>query len=214
MSAAELERVFELFRQPEWEPRYNVAPSQRVLAIRFEESAAPREPVLLKWGYLAPWARDEHAKPQPINAKAENITGRMWGSAFKRQRCLIPATGFYEWQARPGAYKQPFHITVGETAQTWQPFAFAGLWSRWEHGSARVESCTIITTDANEVVQPIHDRMPVIIAAADYDGWLDPATPADRLLRLLRPYSGAMAATPISTLVNNVRNESLSVLAE
>ena len=196
MTPAELQQAFDLFREPDWHPRSNIFPSQSILAIRFDESATPREPVRLKWGFLAPWAKDEKARPQPINAKAENITGRMWGPAFKRLRCLIPATSFYEWQTQLGGKKRPMDIGVANG----DPFAFAGLWSRWDRGEAPIESCTIITTDANETLEPIHHRMPVILHAEDYDRWLDPSSPADELHSLLRPYDGPMYATPVTTL--------------
>jgi putative SOS response-associated peptidase YedK len=198
LTPAELQQVFDLFREPDWQPRSNISPSQRVLAIRFDEEATPREPLLLKWGYLASWAKDAKARPQPINARAESITGRMWGTALKRHRCLIPATSFYEWQARPGGgKKQPFDIALeGE-----QPFAFAGLWSRWDRGTSPLETCTIITTSANEAVDPIHDRMPVILHTEDYDLWLDPEAKTDALTKLLRPYDGPMQLKPVDTLV-------------
>jgi putative SOS response-associated peptidase YedK len=198
LTPAELQQVFDLFREPDWQPRSNISPSQRVLAIRFDEEATPREPVLLKWGFLAPWAKDEKARPQPINARAESITGRMWGTALKRHRCLIPATSFYEWQARPGGgKKQPFDIALeGE-----EPFAFAGLWSRWERGTSPLETCTIITTSANEAVESIHDRMPVILHKEDYDRWLEPEAKTDPLTKLLRPYEGPMQIKPVDTLV-------------
>jgi putative SOS response-associated peptidase YedK len=196
MTPAELQQAFDLFRQPQWQPRSNICPSQSVLGIRFDEAATPREPVLLRWGFLASWARDEKAKPQPINAKAENITGRMWGPAFKRQRCLIPATSFYEWQKQPGGKKQPMDIRV----QGDEPFAFAGLWSRWDRGKEPIETCTIITTEANESVEPIHDRMPVILHVEDYECWLDPSSEGDELKSLLRPYDGPMQATPVIKL--------------
>lgn len=198
LTPAELQQVFDLLREPDWQPRSNISPSQRVLGIRFDEEGTPREPVLLKWGFLAPWAKDEKARPQPINARAESITGRMWGAALKRHRCLIPATSFYEWQARPGGgKKQPFDIALDDE----EPFAFAGLWSRWERGESPLETCTIITTAANEAVEPIHDRMPVILHRDEYDVWLDPDAKADALTKLLRPYDGPMQIKAVDTLV-------------
>jgi putative SOS response-associated peptidase YedK len=198
LTSAELQQVFDLFREPDWQPRSNISPSQMVLGIRFDEEATPREPVLLKWGFLAPWAKDEKARPQPINARAENITGRMWGTALKRHRCLIPATSFYEWQARPGGgKKQPFDIALEDA----EPFAFAGLWSRWERGEKPLETCTIITTSANEAVEPIHDRMPVILHRENYDLWLDPEAKTEALTKLLRSYQGPMQVKPVDSLV-------------
>jgi putative SOS response-associated peptidase YedK len=198
LTPAELRQVFDLFREPDWEPRSNICPSQIVLGIRFDEEATPREPILLKWGFLPAWAADRNAKPQPINAKAENITGRMWGTALKRQRCLIPATSFYEWQARPGGgKKQPMDIALKDG----EPFAFAGLWSRWDRGDEPLETCTIITTSANDAVEPIHDRMPVILHTDDYDRWLEPGSKPEALTKLLRPYDGPMKVKPVDALV-------------
>lgn len=198
LTPAELQQVFDLFREPDWQPRSNICPSQMILGIRFDEAATPREPVLMRWGFLPPWARDRDARPQPINAKAENITGRMWGTAFRRHRCLIPATSFYEWQARPGGgKKQPMDISL----ETGKPFAFAGLWSRWERGGDPLETCTIITTSANETVEPIHDRMPVILHVEDYDTWIDPAAKPVALTDLLRPYEGPLRVRPVDSLV-------------
>jgi putative SOS response-associated peptidase YedK len=196
MTPAELQQAFELFREPEWQPRSNICPSQSILAIRFDEAATPREPVLLKWGYLAPWAKDAKARPQPINAKSENITGRMWKGALQKQRCLIPATSFYEWQTLPGGRKQPMDIALEDD----RPFAFAGLWSRWDRGEPPIESCTIITTAANEAVEPIHDRMPVILSPEQYDRWLDPSAPLSQLTLMLRPFEGEMQVRPVSKL--------------
>jgi len=196
LTPSELQQVFDLFREPDWQPRWNICPTQQVLGIRFDEDATPREPVLLRWRFLPSWAKDIKAKPQPINAKAENITGRMWGPAFRKQRCLIPATSFYEWKKQPDGKKQPMDIALGDR----EPFAFAGLWSRWERGEEPIESCTIITTAANDTVAPIHDRMPVILHEADYDRWLDPASPADALSKLLEPFDGPMMAEPVETL--------------
>lgn len=196
MTPAELQQVFELFREPEWVPRSNICPSQSVLAIRFDEQATPRESVLLKWGFLATWAKDAKAKPQPINAKAENITGRMWGPAFRQQRCLIPATSFYEWQVQPDGKKQPMDIGMSDGS----PFAFAGLWSFWEREGSAIESCAIITTNANEAVEPVHSRMPVILQSDDYDLWLDPSGSSDAVSRLLKPFDGELTIKPVTRL--------------
>jgi putative SOS response-associated peptidase YedK len=132
-------------------------------------------------------------------------------SAFKSHRCLIPATGFFEWQATAGAkHKQPYHIRMRDG----NPFAFAGLWERWQRDGEPVETCAILTTTANELVRPVHDRMPVILAPADFSAWLDPRTPADQLHALLRPYpTEAMEAVPVGRYVNSPRNEGPQCLA-
>ena len=153
LSPNELQEFFDLFREPPWSPRYNIAPTQSVLAIRFDEEATPREPVLLRWGLIPSWAKDETIGSKLINARGETVAEKpSFRAAFKRRRCLIPATGFYEWQKQPGSTKQPYHITTADG----RPFAFAGLWERWTKGPSPVETCTIITTAANDDLQAIH----------------------------------------------------------
>lgn len=211
LSPSELQEFFDLFRdldfEQNWKPRYNIAPTQTVAAIRFEEETGPRTPVLIRWGLIPRWARDIKAKPQPINARAEGVaTSRMFGPLLKRKRCLIPATGYYEWQRLDSKTKQPFNIHPLEDA----PFAFAGLWDSWTHENQSVESCTIITTSANVAMAPIHDRMPLIVEPESYDQWLDPHSQGDTLLPSLQAATNAveLEATAVSNTVNNVRNES------
>jgi putative SOS response-associated peptidase YedK len=146
-----------------------------------------------------------------INARAETVAEKpAYRAAFKRRRCLIAADGFYEW--KPGTpKKQPFYIRL----KGGEPFAFAGLWEHWEQEGKKIESCTIIVTDANKLMAPIHDRMPVILAPQEYDRWLDPALqdPA-AILPLLRPYpAGDMEAYPVSTLVNSPKNDRPELIA-
>jgi len=202
---AELREVFELFREPDWpQPRYNMAPTQTVLAIRFDEHATPREPALLRWGLIPSWAKDTKIGNSLINARADTIaTKPSFRSAFKRRRCLIPASGFYEWQKRDDG-KQPYQIAM----RSGKPFAFAGLWEQWEKGDGPIESCAIITTEANDLMAPLHDRMPVILRPDDYDAWLDPASDAGALQGLLQPYpDDDLTAYPVSKVVNNPRND-------
>ena len=142
-----------------------------------------------------------------INARAETVaTKPSFRSAFQSRRCLIPADGFYEWKQTEKKTKQPYFIGLKNE----EPFAFAGLWEHWESrdGSA-IDSCTIITTEANDLLRNVHDRMPVILHEPDYDRWLDPKLPnRDTLQFLLVPYPAAeMSFFPVSTLVNNARNE-------
>ena len=135
-----------------------------------------------------------------INARAETVTEKpSFREAFKRRRGLIPADGFYEW-ARVGSRKQPYYFQMKNE----QPFAFAGLWERWHRDGERINSCAIITTEANELLQPVHDRMPVILRQQDYETWLDPEMHKAELLKgLLRPYDAdQMMAYPVGTLVN------------
>lgn len=198
-------QAFHLKDVPDVVPRYNIAPSQAVATVLLpgSESKEPRCHYL-QWGLVPSWAKDPKIGFSLINARAETLAEKpSFRAAFKRRRCLILADGFYEWQ-RQEKRKQPFYFGLSDHA----PFAFAGLWEHWESGDGSViDSCTIITTEANALLQPIHDRMPVILKAADYDQWLDPAEQkTDRLQRLLHPFAAeAMMAYPVSTQVNNFR---------
>ena len=197
---------FALTDPPLFTPRYNIAPSQPVLAIRIEPDTTTRNLVMLRWGLIPSWAKDPKIGNQCINAKAETVAEKpSFRSAFKKRRCLVVATGFYEWQVR-GPVKQPMWIGL----RSKRPFAFAGLWEHWKPTEGEsLETCTIITTEPNELMQPIHSRMPVILAPSSYDQWLDPTfQQAEPLKALLRPYpSEELMAYPVSTLVNNPRHD-------
>lgn len=184
-------------------PHYNVAPTQLVPAVRLSESGE-RQLVPLKWGLIPSWAKDKKIGSSLINARADTVaTKPSFRSAFKRRRCLIVASGFYEW-LRTDDKKQPFHITLRDNS----PFAFAGLWEHWQDGEEVVESCSIITTEPNELIEPIHNRMPVILPRDVYDVWLDPDVPREGLEALLRPYPAElMEAIAVNPIVNNARNE-------
>jgi len=204
-SPRELVEMFELFREPELVPRYNIAPTQQVAAVRRGERG--RELTLLHWGLVPSWSKDPRMGARMINARSETVAEKpSFRSAFRRRRCLIPANGFYEWKKLGSRAKQPVLITLEDDL----PFAFAGLWEHW-HGPDRteMESCTIITTEANELLREVHDRMPVILPARDYNRWLDPRTDQrEEIEPLLVPYpADAMKYHPVSTLVNNPRNE-------
>lgn len=195
--------------------RYNIAPSQPVAAVRIARDGV-RELVPLRWGLIPHWAKEAKTDYSTINARAESVaTKPAFRDAFRRRRCLIPADGFYEWQVRPGSkLKQPWYVTLRDG----EPFAFAGLWERWEPrpglAGEAVESCTILVTDANELVRPIHDRMPVMLDPADYETWLRPTHDLSALHALLKPYPAqAMTAWKISTRVNNPRNDDPACLA-
>jgi putative SOS response-associated peptidase YedK len=194
---------------PELFPRYNVAPTQPVAAVRQDDGR--RTLVLLRWGLIPPWAKDARIAYSCINARGETVAEKpAFRAAFKARRCLIPASGWYEWQATGGKHKQPFHFR----STNGKPFAFAGLWERWDKGDAPVESCTVITTEANAVARPVHDRMPVILAPANFAAWLDPRTPAGNLDALLRPCpEEGMIAAPVGRYVSNPRNEGPQCLA-
>lgn len=199
-----LATLFDLERAPSLEPRYNIAPTQAVAVVRLTP-AARREFTLMRWGLIPSWAKDPGIGNSLINARAETVAEKpSFRSAFKRRRCLIPADGFFEWQ-KLEKRKQPYFIGLKD----YRPFAFAGLWEHWEGGDGSVvDSCTIITTTANERVQMLHDRMPVILQPADYADWLTPTTPVDLLFHLLRPYAAEeMIAFPVSAIVSNPAND-------
>jgi putative SOS response-associated peptidase YedK len=197
---------FELIDPPLFNPRYNIAPSQPVVAIRIDPDTTTRRLVQLRWGLIPSWAKDAKIGNQCINAKAETVAEKpAFRSAFKKRRCLVVATGFYEWQVR-GPVKQPMWIGL----RSKRSFAFAGLWEHWTTAEGEpLETCTIITTEPNELMQSIHNRMPVILAPTSYDQWLDPAFQhIEPLKALLRPYlSEELTAYPVSTLVNNPRHD-------
>jgi putative SOS response-associated peptidase YedK len=196
---------------PSLEPRYNVAPTQPVAAVRAGPGGG-REFVTLRWGLVPPWSTDRAIGNRHINARAETAADKpSFRSAFRQRRCLVPADGFYEWRAA-GGRKQPIHFRLKGGG----PFAFAGLWERWQApGGPAVESCAILTTAANDLVQQAHDRMPVILDPTGYEAWLDPSVcdpPA--LAAWLRPYpADAMTACPVGPWVNNPRSEGPACLA-
>jgi putative SOS response-associated peptidase YedK len=189
-------------------PRFNIAPTQRVSAVRVLDPVRGREYAQLHWGLIPSWATERAIASRLINARSETVAEKpAFRRAFRQRRCLVLADGYYEWQKTdvPGR-KQPYYIRLRDD----RPFGLAGLWETWQDpDGTRLETCTIITTAANELTRPIHPRMPVILAPHDYTDWLDPRA-ADRavLTRLLRPYAAtAMEAYPVSTSVNNPRHD-------
>ena len=183
------------------ERRYNIAPGQWVIVVRPE--AGERVPSLAQWGLVPTWSKDPQAGPRPINARAEGIdTKPSFRGAFRHGRCLIPASGFYEWQTL-GQRKQPFFIRPrgGEGI-----FVFAGLLSVWAGAEGELATCTIITTTPNELMAPLHHRMPVLLAREEQAAWLDPDN--RQAQALLRPFpSEAMEAYPVGSAVGNPRND-------
>lgn len=164
-----------------------------------------RELAFLRWGLVPSWADDPAIGNRLINARSETVAEKpSFRTAFKRRRCLIPADGFFEWK-KEVKHKQPYLIGVEQDG----PFAFAGLWEDWERDGEVIESCTILTTTANDLMRPLHERMPVILTAKDYDLWLDPSVQdAAAVLPLLQPYpAGEMFAYPVSTWVNDPKHE-------
>ena len=199
---AKITKKFKVEEVPPLVERYNVAPMQSVLAVR--ETSEGREATLFKWGLVPRWAKDAAIGNKLINARSETVTEKpSFREAFARRRCLVPADGFYEWSRR-GDRKRPFyfHMTDGE------PFAIAGLWEHWESEGGPLETCTLLTTEANELLASYHDRMPVILRPEDYEMWLDASVCRAELLKLLRPYQREeMSAYEVSLLVNNPANE-------
>lgn len=190
---------------PDLVPRYNIAPTQPLLAICNDH---PSEFDYLNWGLVPSWAKDPSIGNKMINARAETLAQKpSFQKALRRRRCLIIADGFYEWQAIPGQKrKQPMLIRMADG----KPFAFAGLWDWWHHpNGSGIKSCTIITTSPNELMKPIHDRMPAIVPPERYQEWLDPnEKPEGELAEMLVPYPAEeMMAFPVSTLVNSPKNE-------
>jgi len=199
-------KAFRLAEAPDLMPRYNVAPTQQVAAIRLNPETGTRQLSMFRWGLVPSWADDPKIGYGMINARAESVAMKpAYRSAFKKGRCLVIADGFYEWK-KAGAKKQPYLIQLRDN----EPFAFAGLAEHWHLGDDTIDSCTIITTEPNELMEGIHDRMPVILPSEDYDLWLDPDFHGQgKLLEMLMPYPAEeMKAFPVSTVVNNPRNES------
>jgi putative SOS response-associated peptidase YedK len=203
--ATEIAEEFDLPEVPVLMPRFNVAPTQNVAVVRLEPDQRVRGLDTLRWGLIPSWADDPSIGNRMINARAETVAEKpAFRHALKAKRCLVVADGFFEWQKIDGR-KQPFYIKMRDD----HPFAFAGLWERWTRGDVPIESCTIITTGANELMQPIHDRMPVVIPKSAYDIWLDlTIKDHERLQPLLAPYpSDEMVAYTVSTLVNSPKND-------
>jgi len=186
-----------------FEPRYNLAPTAVVPVVL--ALPAGRIITLHRWGLVPSWSRDPALGARLANARAETAAAKpSFRAPFRRSRCIIPADGFYEWQARPGAAKQPFCIRAAGGAL----LGFAGLWDRWEGPDGCLDTCTILTTAANALMAPIHDRMPVILMPADYAAWLDPGAGPAQLQALLRPCAPEwLQAYPVGPRVGNARNE-------
>jgi putative SOS response-associated peptidase YedK len=200
---AQVRARFPVGESVEIDRRYNTAPGDGVLAVTTDREGAPRGE-LLRWGLVPAWVKSPGSSAKMINARIETAAEKpAYRRAFERYRCLIVADGFYEWQHTDTGRKQPFRITREDGAL----FAFAGLWSIW-HGQdgEKLRSCTILTTAANQLVAPLHDRMPVILERSSEDAWLDASTPPDRLFQLcsgLPPEEMALHA--VGSAVNDAR---------
>ena len=195
--------AFNIAQIPPLEPRYNIAPTQLIPSI-LSASGGEKQLQMLRWGLIPSWAKDDKISAKLINARAETVSEKpSFKAAFKRRRCLIIADGFYEWQ-RQEKKKQPYYFRL----QNAQLFAFAGLWEQWKSPDEDIiNSCTILTTEANDLLRPIHDRMPVILESKDYGLWLDSEAQQPQLQQLLRPYQAdLMTSYTVSTKVNNPKN--------
>ena len=201
---------FDLQRMPDYQPDYNIPPGQKILAVvRLDDGS--NKGVNLHWGLIPAWAKDRNMAHHTINARAETVTEKpSFKAAYRHRRCLIPATGFFEWHNTETG-KHPYHIHQEDNAL----FAFAGLWEHWEREQDSVYSCTVITTAATGKMARIHDRMPVIITPDLYNYWLDKTDTAVEMADFLAAdaYS-AMQLTPISTRINNPRHNDAECLAE
>ena len=198
---------YESLQLPEPPPfeRYNIAPSQDILAIRTDPETDCSEWAMLRWGLVPSWSKEPGGKRPLINARAEGIEAKpSFRGPVRHRRCIVPASGFYEWR-REGSGKQPYFVRPAAA----EVFALAGIWDHWEGKQGEViESVAIITASANELMQPIHDRMPVILEEEDVAEWIAPATKLERAMPMLKPCSAArLVAYPVSSLVNSARHD-------
>jgi putative SOS response-associated peptidase YedK len=189
---------------PELKPRYNIAPTMDILTVR--DTVRGREGSVMLWGFIPYLAKDAKKLPVLNNARAETVAQKpMFRQSFRQRRCLIPASGFFEWKTQ-GKLKQPYFISSRDGT----PFSFAGIWETWitDKGEA-IDSCCIITTECNALMQPIHERMPVILPPEAWEAWLDPELRRDEmLLPLLKPFDAErMYAWAVSADVGKVANQ-------
>ncbi len=195
---------FRLTEELSLEPRYNIAPTQPVLTIRIESES--RKAKIIRWGLIPHWAKDIKIGARLINARSETAAQRpAFRDPFRIRRCLIPADGFYEWK-KVGKKIKPHLVTLRDRS----PFAFAGLWDSWKSQNGEIiESCSILTTDANELIRPVHERMPSILSQGDYKLWLDQNIKAPGVLKnLLKPFPPEkMMMFPVSEKVNKASYE-------
>lgn len=196
-----LQQVFNIGKVTvEVKPSYNVAPTQNLLALVNDEDSLTL--TAYRWGLVPAWADDPAIGSRMINARSETVAEKpAFREALKKRRCLIPLDGFFEWRTE-GKLKVPFYIHGAEDC----PFTVAGLWEQWGKGGEPLSTCTILTTAANALMEPIHNRMPVILSPEDRDCWLDPTADREALRSLLRPYAGDdLEVYPVSPKVNSPR---------
>ena len=204
----ELSSLFDGLRFPQFAPRYNICPTQPVACVR-QNPSQENEAVMLRWGLVPFWSKDLKIGARMINARSETVaTKPAFRSAFKSRRCLVIADGFFEWK-KEGKAKQPFYISRRDNL----PFALAGLWESWtdqtNEGSEPVETCTILTTEANEIMEPLHHRMPVFLERDQFGFWLEPEfQDREKLESLLVPCpSDELQTFPVSAIVNKAAND-------
>ena len=207
-----LVKIFGLQGLPDFEPRFNVAPSQHVWVVRSVGDHNRLD--LMKWGLIPSWSKDTAIAAHTINARCETVAEKpAFRHAIKKQRCIVPAAGFYEWQHSKG-HKQPYYVRMVNSGL----MAFAGLWEKWksEDDEDFLETFTILTTSANELITPIHTRMPVILYPEDYDLWLDTTMhDPEQLQRLYQPFPpDLLTAHKVPDLVNNPRFDSPACIAQ
>jgi putative SOS response-associated peptidase YedK len=202
---------FELEAAPQLAPRFNVAPTQPVATI--DASSGTRSLALRRWGLIPPWAEDERIASRQINARVETVADKpAYRHALRERRCIVPADGFYEWSGAAGS-KQPHHIGVPDG----ELFGFAGLWESWRDATdTPIETCVILTTEANGVLGGLHRRMPVILHPSRYDAWLDAAEhePSHVLTALDSRVADTLTFAPVSYRVNDVANDDPGCLSQ
>lgn len=199
--------------EDEFTPRFNIAPTQTVAAVRAASGGESRELVSLSWGLIPSWAKDARIANKLINARGETLSEKpSFRDAFKHRRCLIVADGFFEWDKK-GQTKRPYYFRLKDE----RPFAFAGLWERWaNHDGEAVETCAIITTTPNELLARVHDRMPVILPPEAHDVWLDDdMRNGEARKEWLRPYpSSEMVAYPVSSRINSPQSQGADLIKQ
>jgi putative SOS response-associated peptidase YedK len=208
----ELLKRLGLEAEPSFVSRYNIAPGSLIPAVRTHLQTAQPEAVALRWGLVPSWAKSAEGSAQLVNARAETVASKpSFRDALRHRRCVIPASGFYEWEHR-GRARQPWLFRRRDE----RPFGFAGLWECWRAtDGAMLETCALITTEPNALMGPIHDRMPVMLTPDQFGPWLDPrlTQPGDLAPLLRTPSAGTMNAIAVGPHVSNVRHEGPACLA-
>ncbi len=206
-------RVFGVEDPPAIEPRFNIAPTQFVPVVRSDDDGV-RSVAMLRWGLVPFWAKDRSIGNRMINARAETLAEKpAFRDSFRKRRCIVPANGFFEWR-KQGSVKQPYFIALGGD----EPFGMAGLWARWrdreKNGDERLETFTIVTTEPNSAVEPLHDRMPAILPPEQFDAWLAPENEDTAALQtLLGPCpADEITVWPVSRRVNDPKNDEPSLV--